>query len=126
MTYASLTKATHAKSSITLIECANNFLKWSGTSIPNVLRAVTSTPAEMLGLKGIKGSLDAGADADLVIFSEKQDSESGAPRLAIDEVWKFGSRVYHKSEPFSPVYSPIEGELSPSPEFSSPEPEFVS
>lgn len=105
-------------SSITLIECANNFLKWSGTSIPNVLRAVTSTPAEMLGLKGVKGSLEPGADADLVIFSEETDVD-GDPRLAIDEVWKFGSRVYHKSEPFSPVYSPIDS----SPVSSSPEPE---
>lgn len=76
----------------------------------------------MLGLKGIKGSLDAGADADLVIFSEEQDDNSGAPRLAIDEVWKFGSRVYHKSEPFSPVYSPVE---KGSPALSSPEPEYV-
>lgn len=120
-----------------MIECANNFLKWSGTSIPQVLRAVTSTPAEMLGLKGVKGSLDAGADADLVIFSEERDlsssagtttEEEGAPRLAIDEVWKFGSRVYHKSEPFSPVYSPIQGGGGSSPtmgsgsESASPEP----
>lgn len=61
----------------------------------------------MLGLKGIKGSLGAGADADLVIFSEEKD-EDGAPRLVIDEVWKFGSRVHHKSEPFSPVCSPTD------------------
>ncbi|KAJ4422233.1 N-acetyl-glucosamine-6-phosphate deacetylase [Gnomoniopsis sp. IMI 355080] len=109
-----------AGSSITLIECANNFLKWSGTSIPNVLRAVTSTPAEMLGLQGTKGSLEAGADADLVIFSEEKD-EDGAPRLVIDEVWKFGSRVYHKSEAYSPVYSPIDSSSDP----SSPEPEYA-
>lgn len=104
-----------------MIECANNFLKWSGTSIPNVLRAVTSTPAEMLGLNDTKGSLNAGADADIVIFSEEKD-EDGAPRLAIDEVWKFGSRVYHKSEPFSPVYSPIPSSSDP----SSPEPEYLA
>lgn len=103
-----------------MIECANNFLKWSGTSIPNVLRAVTSTPAKMLGLQGIKGSLEAGADADLVIFSEEKD-EDGAPRLAIDEVWKFGSRVYHKSEPYSPVQSPIDSTS----ESSSPEPQYA-
>lgn len=103
-----------------MLECANNFLKWSGTSIPNVLRAVTSTPAEMLGLKGTKGSLEAGADADLVIFSEEKDGD-GAPCLVIDEVWKFGSRVHHKSEPFSPVYSPVDSSSDP----SSPEPEFA-
>lgn len=74
----------------------------------------------MLGLKGAKGSLNAGADADLVIFSEEQDAD-GANRLVVDEVWKFGSRVYHKDDPFSPVYTPLDS----SPTNSSPEPEFA-
>jgi N-acetylglucosamine-6-phosphate deacetylase len=100
----------------------NNFLKWSGTSIPNVLRAVTSTPAEMLGLGGVKGSLEAGADADLVIFSEEEAADGGgAVQLVVEEVWKFGARVFHKSDPFSPVYSPIDS----SPVSSSPEPGFA-
>jgi N-acetylglucosamine-6-phosphate deacetylase len=73
----------------------------------------------MLGLKGIKGSLDAGADADLVILSEEEDEE-GATRLAVDEVWKFGRRVFLKGEPFSPVHSPIDS--SPIP--SSPESDY--
>lgn len=47
----------------------------------------------MLSLGGAKGTLDAGADADLVVFSEEQ-TEAGAPRLQIDEVWKFGARVW--------------------------------
>lgn len=84
---------------------------------------MTSTPAEMLGLTGVKGSLEAGADADLVIFSEEAaaDGGGGAVQLVADEVWKFGSRVFHKSDPFSPVYSPIDS----SPVSSSPEPEFA-
>lgn len=73
----------------------------------------------MLGLKGIKGTLDAGADADLVIFSEEKD-EDGAPFLVIDEVWKFGSRVHQKGEPFSPVYAPVDSSSDP----SSPDPEL--
>jgi N-acetylglucosamine-6-phosphate deacetylase len=81
-----------AHSSITLLECVNNFLLWSGTSIPSALNAVTATPAAMLGLQGTKGSLEAGADADLVIFSEEKSS-NGAPQLVLDEVWKFGTRV---------------------------------
>lgn len=80
-------------SSITLLECVNNFLEWSGTGIPEALRAVTSTPAEMMGLKGIKGTLEAGADADLVIFSD-EETANGRSSLVLDEVWKFGTRVY--------------------------------
>ena len=75
----------------------NNFLNWSGTSIPQALRAVTSTPAAMLGLQGIKGCLDDGADADLVVLSERHNppSSHGLEReLVIDEVWKFGTRVF--------------------------------
>ncbi len=79
-----------AFSSITLIECVNNFLIWSGATIPQALKAVTSTPAAMLGVEGVKGSLNAGADADLVIFSEDNKG------LVVDEVWKFGSKVFER------------------------------
>ncbi|KAK0385153.1 hypothetical protein NLU13_7631 [Sarocladium strictum] len=80
---------TIAGSSITLLECVNNFLAWTGHSIPQALRAVTATPAAMLGLENVKGTLAPGADADLVIFTE----EEGGRKLKLDEVWKFGSRV---------------------------------
>ncbi|KXJ96732.1 N-acetylglucosamine-6-phosphate deacetylase [Microdochium bolleyi] len=96
-----------AGSSITLVECVNNFLAWSGAGIPQALRAVTSTPARMLGLQGTKGCLDEGADADLVILSETTTSDSsssvtsggagsgaGRQQLVVDEVWKFGSKVF--------------------------------
>lgn len=85
-----------AGSSITLIECVTNFLNWSGASIPQALKAVTATPAAMLGLSGVKGSLESDADADLVIISE-ESNESGK-KLVIDQVWKFGSKVFDKSE----------------------------
>ncbi|PHH87514.1 hypothetical protein CDD83_8752 [Cordyceps sp. RAO-2017] len=86
---------TIAGSSITLLECVNNFLRWSGTSIPQALKAVTSTPAAMLGLQGVKGTLDPGADADLVVFSEESSDGLGAgSQLVLDEVWKFGARLY--------------------------------
>lgn len=80
-------------SSSTLVQCVNNFLKWSGASIPQALKAVTATPAAMLGVKGVKGTLEAGGDADLVVFSEEKN-EDGTPRLVVDEVWKFGARVF--------------------------------
>lgn len=81
----------------------------------------------MLGLQRVKGSLAAGADADLVIFSEETDPE-GNTQLAIDEVWKFGSRVYRKGEPYSPVYSPLDSSPADddnTPLSGSPEPEYT-
>lgn len=81
-----------AGSSITLIECVNNFLSWSGEDVPSALQAVTSTPAAMLGLQGSKGCLEDGADADLVILTEQQ-TNSGV-ELIVDEVWKFGTKIF--------------------------------
>ena len=67
----------------------------------------------MLGVSGIKGCLDAGADADLVVLSEHEtdadadaagdgdgagDGEAGRRReLVVDEVWKFGVRVFSRT-----------------------------
>lgn len=77
-------------------------MEWTGSSVPQALKAVTSTPAAMLGLQGVKGSLEPGADADLVIFSEVA-GKAGSSRLIVDEVWKFGTRVFEKDQPFSPA-----------------------
>lgn len=67
-------------------------IEWTGASVPQALKTVTATPAAMLSLGGVKGTLDAGADADLIVFSE--GAEAGGPRLTVDEVWKFGARVW--------------------------------
>ncbi|KAK3682536.1 carbohydrate esterase family 9 protein [Podospora appendiculata] len=88
---------TIAGSSITLIDCVNNFLSWSGATIPQAIKAVTTTPAAMLHVQGIKGSLDAGADADLVILSEEKSE--GRTTLVVDEVWKFGAKVFKRHAP---------------------------
>lgn len=84
-----------AGSSITLIDCVNNFLAWSGASISQALKAVTTTPATMLGLAGVKGTLDNDADADLCVFSE-ETGEDGEPKLVVDQVWKFGTKVFDR------------------------------
>jgi N-acetylglucosamine-6-phosphate deacetylase len=85
-----------AGSSISLVECVNNFLNWSGASVPEALRAVTGTPARMLGLDGVKGSLEGNADADLVVFGEAE-REGGGIDLVVDQVWKFGSKVFDRT-----------------------------
>ncbi|KAL1962033.1 hypothetical protein VTN77DRAFT_677 [Rasamsonia byssochlamydoides] len=86
-----------AGSSATLIECVNNFRRWTGATTGEVLSAVTATPARMLGLEGVKGTLDAGADADLVVLGETMDPYSGAT-LTVDQVWKFGVKIYDRSQ----------------------------
>lgn len=86
----------NGNSSITLIECVTNFLNWSGATIPQALNAVTATPAAMLGLSGVKGTLDDDADADLVVLSEEAGAD--AKNLRIDQVWKFGSKVFDRGE----------------------------
>jgi N-acetylglucosamine-6-phosphate deacetylase len=82
-----------AGSSATLIECVNNFRRWTSASTAEALNAVTFTPAKMLGLETVKGTLDHGADADLVVLGETVDSYSG-PTLTVDQVWKFGMKVF--------------------------------
>lgn len=82
---------TLAGSCATLGECVENFWEWSGASVPEVLRAVTATPAEMLGLGGVKGTLVEGADADLVVLDARE--EGGRKKVRVEQVWKFGSRV---------------------------------
>lgn len=77
----------------TLIECVNNFRRWTTASTGEALAAVTSTPAKMLGLDHIKGTLESGADADLVVLGEKEDPFSG-PTLTVDQVWKFGVKIF--------------------------------
>ncbi|KAI9838176.1 MAG: hypothetical protein M1837_002605 [Sclerophora amabilis] len=84
-----------AGSSISLVDCVSNFLNWSGASIPEGIRAVTSTPAKMLGVSSSKGTLNADADADLVILSEGTD-DSGGLKLFVDQVWKFGAKAFDR------------------------------
>ncbi|OQO07844.1 hypothetical protein B0A48_06635 [Cryoendolithus antarcticus] len=88
---------TLAGSSATLVECASNFWAWSGASIPEVIRAVTAAPAEVLGLKDVKGTLDAGGDADLVAL-DVVERDDGTKRFEVDQVWKFGVKVYDVSD----------------------------
>lgn len=88
---------TNLNSSITLIQCVNNFLNWSGATIPQALNSVTATPAAILGISGTKGTLDSDADADFVVLDE-QISEDGTKSLIVDQVWKFGAKVFDRSK----------------------------
>ncbi|CAD6441462.1 b1214254-7308-410b-a1e5-0d97f715e36e [Sclerotinia trifoliorum] len=84
-----------AGSSITLVECVSNFLNWTNCSIAQALKAVTETPARMLGVFDRKGGLEGGMDADLCVLDVVVESE-GRKRVVVDQVWKFGVRVFER------------------------------
>ncbi|EAT90758.1 hypothetical protein SNOG_02546 [Parastagonospora nodorum SN15] len=75
-----------AGSSIQLVDCVTNFLNWTGATVPEALKAVTTTPAKMLGLEGTKVVLDL------------QKAANGEGKLVVDEVWKFGCKVFDRIE----------------------------
>ena len=84
-------------SAVTMLECVNNFINCTGASIAEAIDAVTVTPASMLDIAGTKGTLEVGADADLAVLLEDRDDHGGI-KLAVEEVWKFGTRVWSSAE----------------------------
>ncbi|KAK2865031.1 hypothetical protein FQN49_003977 [Arthroderma sp. PD_2] len=87
-----------AGSSATLIECVNNFRQWAGAKTVEAIAAVTETPAKMLGILDTKGTLAPGADADLVVLGEDRPADGGMGTLTVDQVWKFGVKVFDKEK----------------------------
>ena len=78
----------------------NNFLTWTGASIPTAVAAITSTPAKMLEMYPQKGSLEADADADLCVLSEVEfidQTGTTIRQLKVDQVWKFGKKIFESS-----------------------------
>lgn len=68
-------------------------------SIPVALQTVTSRPAAVLGLSHLKGTLRAGADADFVVLREESVLGQSISDLVVDQVWKFGVKVYDQGSP---------------------------
>jgi len=46
------------------------FEKFAGVSLPEAVRMASLNPARVLGIEKEKGSLEAGKDADIVIFDK--------------------------------------------------------
>ncbi|KAJ2010359.1 N-acetyl-glucosamine-6-phosphate deacetylase [Coemansia sp. S680] len=61
---------TLAGSIVTLIECVRNFRAFTQCSIVEAVEAATLHPAQMLGIERKKGTLDFGADADIIFLSD--------------------------------------------------------
>ena len=59
-----------AGSVITIDDCVRNFKKFTGCSIIEAIEAATLHPAELLGIQNVKGTLNVGADADLIFLDD--------------------------------------------------------
>jgi N-acetylglucosamine-6-phosphate deacetylase len=54
---------------VTLDKCVRNFARFTGCALGPALLCATLRPAQCLGLADTKGTLRAGADADLAVFA---------------------------------------------------------
>ncbi|KKY18154.1 putative n-acetylglucosamine-6-phosphate deacetylase [Phaeomoniella chlamydospora] len=85
-----------AGSAVSLIQCVNNFRRWTRVGVAEAVACVTRTPARMLGaeIEATKGRLEGGMDADLVVLSDSGiEVEEG---LRVEGVWKFGREVFRR------------------------------
>jgi N-acetylglucosamine-6-phosphate deacetylase len=65
---------TLAGSDLTMIEAVKNMVDFTGCPLSEAIRMATTNPAELIGADKRKGKLEAGADADLVIFVKRNES----------------------------------------------------
>jgi imidazolonepropionase-like amidohydrolase len=73
---------------------AVSFAVRHGASPAEALRAVTLTPAEILGVADRMGSLEKGKDANLVVLSgEPHDVTTRVEKVMIDGRWVFGEKA---------------------------------
>lgn len=62
---------TLAGSVVTLDKCVRNFVRYTGCSIGQAIKCATYNPARCLNIESKKGTLRAGADADLVVLDHQ-------------------------------------------------------
>jgi len=68
---ARLADGTLAGSTLTMNQAVRNFIEFTGCSLPEAVKTASLNPARLLGMQERKGSLEAGKDADIVIFDKE-------------------------------------------------------
>jgi N-acetylglucosamine-6-phosphate deacetylase len=68
-------EGTLAGSTLTMDRAARNAQEWSGMSWSEIFQMSSYNPADALGAGGRKGTISAGADADLVLMNEHMEVE---------------------------------------------------
>ncbi|CAE6470179.1 unnamed protein product [Rhizoctonia solani] len=79
---------TLAGSVVTMPTCIRNFMAFTSCTIGDAIKCATYNPAKCLGIEARKGTLRAGADADLVVMT---------PEGEILSTWVSGKKVWSKS-----------------------------
>ncbi|KAG9312107.1 carbohydrate esterase family 9 protein [Chiua virens] len=79
---------TLAGSVVTMDKCVRNFVKFTGCSLAEAIKCATLNPAKCLGIENKKGSLRAGADADLVVLDRQG---------MVLSTWVKGKKVWEKN-----------------------------
>jgi N-acetylglucosamine-6-phosphate deacetylase len=74
-----------AGSLVTMNEAFQNILAFTGCTIPEAARVVSTTPARLIGEGRRKGRLVPGYDADITVL---------APDLSVQAVWRNGHQVH--------------------------------
>ncbi|KIJ15533.1 carbohydrate esterase family 9 protein [Paxillus involutus ATCC 200175] len=72
-----------------LDKCVRNFARFTGCSLGEAIKCATFNPAKCLGIENKKGSLRAGADADLIVLNRQGE----VLRLG---TWEKGKLVWEK------------------------------
>ena len=78
-----------ADSVVTLDKCVRNFSRFTGCSLGEAIKCATYNPAKCLGIENKKGTLRAGADADLIVLNRKGYVQS---------TWVAGRQVWTRAE----------------------------
>lgn len=86
---ARLASGALAGSVLTMNVAIRNFIQNHGTSMPDAIRMASWNPARILSLEHKKGSIEAGKDADMVLFGED---------IEIFETIVKGKTVYKKAD----------------------------
>ncbi|MGQ7279012.1 N-acetylglucosamine-6-phosphate deacetylase [Brevibacillus thermoruber] len=84
-TQAKLANGTLAGSILTLNRAVQNMVTLCGVPLPEAVAMASQTPAEIVGLGGQKGRLEAGYDADITVLN---------PSYGVEATYVAGRRVY--------------------------------
>jgi len=90
---ARLTENSHrpgglAGSGLTMDRAVRNAIAMLDIELPQAIRMASANPAQVLGLQGQKGQVEAGFDADLVVLNEA---------LEVQQTWIAGECVYESA-----------------------------